>query len=149
MYISNVYSHFPFIFSNTVHRINAIKGITWKAEVHDRFKGQPLGAAKELCGVHSKSHEIMLTAIREGKATVFKTDPDVTLPEVYLCVGILTVSICIHRKIRVLTKPDGVVPVVCIGEPNTAMLMLKHLMLILVLDIPITMEVIKDATCCY
>ena len=73
---------FP-IFSNTVHRINAIKGITWKAEVHDRFKGQPLGAAKELCGVHAKSHEIMLTAIREGKATVFKTDPDVTLPEAF------------------------------------------------------------------
>ena len=66
-----------------VHRINALPGITWRAKVHDRFKGHPLGAAKALCGVQKDSHDIMLTAVRSGKATVFKVDPDVTLPSAF------------------------------------------------------------------
>ena len=66
-----------------VARINALPGITWKAKVHDRFRGQPLGAAKSLCGVQKDAHEKLLASVSAGKVSVFKHDPAVELPEAF------------------------------------------------------------------
>jgi cathepsin B len=66
-----------------VARINALPGITWKAKVHDRFRGQPLGAAKALCGVQKDAHEKLMASVSAGRVSVFKADPSVELPDAF------------------------------------------------------------------
>ena len=66
-----------------VARINALPGITWKAKVHDRFRGQPLGAAKALCGVQKDAHAKLMASVSAGKVSVFKADPTVELPDAF------------------------------------------------------------------
>lgn len=38
-----------------VQELNSKPGMTWRAHVSPRFKGLPLGASKDLCGVHNTS----------------------------------------------------------------------------------------------
>ena len=64
-----------------VAHINSLPNITWKAKVHDRFVGQPLGAARQLCGVSSQAHTILQDAVKTGKVTVYKHDPTLKIPD--------------------------------------------------------------------
>uniref|UniRef100_A0A7S2TWX8 Peptidase C1A papain C-terminal domain-containing protein n=2 Tax=Lotharella oceanica TaxID=641309 RepID=A0A7S2TWX8_9EUKA len=49
-----------------IERLNLIPGMTWKAGFNDRFKGLPLNASKELCGVKPGNFERMQELIRNG-----------------------------------------------------------------------------------
>ena len=50
-----------------IDTVNALPGLTWKAGVNPRFKGAPVGAAKELCGVDmTESESDLRRAIHQG-----------------------------------------------------------------------------------
>lgn len=64
-----------------VEEINNTPGILWKAAAHDRFKGQPLGASKTLCGALPTSPEEKERLIASGLAERGPTTVNVTLPD--------------------------------------------------------------------
>lgn len=54
-----------------VDHINSLPGNTWRAGFNPRFKGKPMGVAKDLCGVNkADSHQKLMDAIKAGTATM-------------------------------------------------------------------------------
>lgn len=64
-----------------VDRINAIPNLTWTAGVADRFRGQPLGAMKNLLGVTVDSHEKTKALIEAGEVEVVLAPEGFTIPD--------------------------------------------------------------------
>eukprot|EP00933_Yihiella_yeosuensis_P053953 TRINITY_DN52279_c0_g1_i1.p1 TRINITY_DN52279_c0_g1~~TRINITY_DN52279_c0_g1_i1.p1 ORF type:complete len:432 (+),score=104.49 TRINITY_DN52279_c0_g1_i1:79-1374(+) len=67
--------------ADLVAKINAIPGITWTAAADPRFKGQPIGASKSLCGVKEGAKEYLEEAVRRGKVKKLPKIKVTDLPE--------------------------------------------------------------------
>jgi len=64
-----------------VDAINAIKGITWHAEIAERFRGQPSGASKSLLGVKEGQLERIKAAIAKGDIVREDAPSDFVAPD--------------------------------------------------------------------
>lgn len=64
-----------------VDEINSLPGITWKAGINPRFKGQPIGASKSLCGVKNDTLARRNEKIANGTLTVLKKIEGLAVPD--------------------------------------------------------------------
>lgn len=64
-----------------VEKINSIPGIKWTAGINPRFKGQPVGVSKSLCGVKKGSKQSNLLKVANGTWARFKKIEGLKVPD--------------------------------------------------------------------